>query len=207
MKLFYLIAIVGIVQVCSSASVVKREVETLDINLTDPRLVTAEQAVSKLDPKALYDFVEIFKKFQPNGTDEENLEASAYLLSIAVKGDFDKINQTIFNYWFNRSSDEIERNSSDESDDMLFLLQDLSDKGLKKLEIVLSKVLTGPQTEQAISILRGLGENASVKDEEDTKADFFISIAHNFLGMLKNDVCHIIQTVKSDLDCKKYATV
>lgn len=54
----------------------KREVETLEINLADPGLVNAEQAISKLDPKILYDFVEIFKKFQPNSTDEENLETS-----------------------------------------------------------------------------------------------------------------------------------
>lgn len=96
----------------------------------------------------------------------------AHLLSIAVGGDFDKINQTIFNYWFNRSSEEIENDSSDDIEDTPFLLQDLSDKSLKKLEISLSKVLTGPQTEKAISILRGLGESASPKDEEDTKVSF-----------------------------------
>lgn len=54
----------------------QREVETLDLNLSDPGLVTAEQAVFKLDPKVLYDFAEIFEKFQPNGTDKQNLEAS-----------------------------------------------------------------------------------------------------------------------------------
>lgn len=86
-----------------------------------------------------------------------------------MKGDFDKINQTIFNYWLNRSSEEIENNASDDIDDSPFKLLDLNDTSLKKLEILLSKVLTGPQTEKAMSILRGLSESASVKDEEDTK--------------------------------------
>lgn len=87
-------------------------------------------------------------------------------------GDFNKINETIFDYWFSRSSND----SSDDTDATTFLLQDLSDMSLKKLEILLSKVLTGPQTEKAISILRGLGENASAKDDEDTKVSwsFFI---------------------------------
>lgn len=101
----------------------------------------------------------------------------AKLLSIAVKGDFDKINQTIFNYWLNRSSEEI-GSDSDESENSPFLLLDLNEKSLKKIEILLSKVLTGPQTEQAISILRGLGENASVKDEEDTKVSFNVILLH-----------------------------
>lgn len=86
-------------------------------------------------------------------------------------GDFGKINQTIFDYWFNRSSEE-ENSSSDDIEDTPFLLQDLNDKSLKKLENLLSKVLTGPQTEKAISILRGLGESASPKEEEDTKVSF-----------------------------------
>lgn len=93
-----------------------------------------------------------------------------------MKGDFDKINQTIFDYWFNRSSEEIESNSSDDIDESPFKLLDLNDKSLKKLEILLSKVLTGPQTEQAMGILRGLSESASVKDEEDTK----VSLGHMF---------------------------
>lgn len=62
----------------------ERQVETLDVNLSEPGLVNAEQAVSKLEPKVLYDFVEIFKKFQPNGTVEQNLEASVSFCKMKI---------------------------------------------------------------------------------------------------------------------------
>lgn len=90
-------------------------------------------------------------------------------MSMAVNGDFTKINQTLFEFFSNHSSGETE--SSDEVYSP-FVLDDLNEMTLKNLESTLSKILTPSQTEQAMSILRGLSETATSNQEEETKVSF-----------------------------------
>ncbi|XP_031635628.1 uncharacterized protein LOC116348701 [Contarinia nasturtii] len=169
MKFFLLlVAIVSLVQLCSCSKIGKKQTTPVPIT-DDSAIANATEAVAKLDPMVLINFANIFDKFKPDSTDEENIEASARLLSMAVNGDLAKINQTLFDFWKNRSSsEEIDSQSSDEVYSP-FVLDDLSESTLKNLEEVFSKILTPSQTEQAMTILRGLSENATTTQEEATK--------------------------------------
>lgn len=88
-----------------------------------------------------------------------------------MNGDFPKINQTLFDYWFNRSSEEVESESSAVNYSP-FVLDDLNENELKKMESMVSKILTSSQIEQAMNILRGFAANATEKQEEDTKVSW-----------------------------------
>lgn len=168
----------------------KKKVDTA-LTSAENGLVDAEVAISKLDAVSVFDFTNIFKSFQSNSTDKENIEGTvcvsetvnclkaqfifnlqANLLSIALNADFPKVNRTIFDFWFNRNSDEIDSDSSEENYSP-FVLLDLRDSSLKKLEGMFSNVLTPSQTEEAMRILRGLGEDATTQQEEATKVSGF----------------------------------
>ncbi|XP_055315490.1 uncharacterized protein LOC129575635 [Sitodiplosis mosellana] len=186
MKLFPLVFVVGFVQLCWCSSIAKRSSEIIEQNGSNiERFRSDWKTIPGIKPGAVDDFISIFDKFRPNSTDQEIIEGTVQLVSLALNVDVSKINKTIFEHFSQKNTNENDNNSEE--------VEGTSPKGitendLKELETILSKELAPAQTKLAIQIFHGFRQGATAREKEAALVNLYTSAISGAFGKPKYDV-------------------